>query len=69
MAKNPFLELQNLSSELWNTQKGIAWQSTPKAKEQYIKRCEKIIGKIRELDFDKEIEFLRYFNNIKQFKK
>jgi hypothetical protein len=56
--KDPYLELQILSSELWNKKKGLDW--TPKGRiENELKKIEKIISQIRLLDFETENKMLR----------
>lgn len=60
--KDPYLRLQELSSELWNERKALDW--TRKGQhERVIKKLEKLINEIKSLDFETENKMLLRLNN------
>lgn len=59
--KDPFLLIQSIASEAWNEKKGLSYTPNKKEKERIIKRLEKLVQQMRELDFDAEIKFLKEF--------
>ena len=63
--KDPFLLIQSIASEAWNEKKGLSYTPNKKEKERIIKRLEKLVQQMRELDFDAEIKFLKEFWDIK----
>ena len=52
--KDPYLELQILSSELWNEKKSLDYSRGGKEITKIFDKMDKIISKIKELDFEAE---------------
>lgn len=61
--KDQFLELQILSSEIWNEVKAINYDACNK--KRAASKIEKLIFKIKELDLNKELKLIKSINNIK----
>jgi hypothetical protein len=61
--KDPYLKLQELSSELWNERKGLDW-ATKTQKHRIINKLDKLIKEIKALDFEKENQILKEINQI-----
>ena len=61
--KNQILELQNLSSELWNEVKALNYNACNK--KTTFNRIQKLIFKIKQLDLEGELNLIKEINNIK----
>lgn len=62
--QDPYLELQILSSELWNTKKSLDY-SRGKEINRVFNKLDKLISKIKELDFEHENKILKDIYKIK----
>jgi hypothetical protein len=60
--KDPFVELEIISSEIWSEYKAIKYNSCNKKKA--ILRIEKLIIKIKSLELDREVMLLKELINI-----
>jgi hypothetical protein len=60
--KDQFLELQILSSEIWSEAKAIRHNACNK--KRAISKIEKLVEKLKKIDFETEIELIKQVNNI-----
>jgi hypothetical protein len=61
--KDQFLELLNLSSEIWSEVKAINYNACNK--KRAVSKIENLITKIKKLDLEAELNLIKEINNIK----
>jgi len=60
---DPFLILSIQVAELWNERKAIEW-ITKKNKKRQLEKLEKMVAKIKAIDFDEEFKMLKELHGI-----
>jgi hypothetical protein len=62
--KDPYLKLQELSSEIWNERKGLDWASQNQ-KLRILNKLDKLVKEIQSIDFEAENKMLKEIHSIK----